>query len=201
MVSLLLVLNILSPIVTHAAEERVYPEVWVNETSNNEYYHYLQSFKLSDSEILELYQRDANRFETKILLPEELANKIGQTIVTPQFQWRFPSHPRVGDKYRDEYNINFKEALERAGIYVGATADFSGLVATISPDVAIRAIAASILAGAIAFKYAQQIYYKYKSSGFKYTGVRGVIVWEYRINNDWALDWQVNPSECVENYY
>lgn len=172
----------------------------IKDISTNEYLHYVESFNFTDEEIINLYQIDAENFGRKIKLPEELANRTGIYYVSPTFK-SFPPNPKEGDKHRISYDVNFQRAMIEAGIISGGVALTADVIATLSPDLVIKAIATVARLGATGVGIASQIYYSWKSDGFRYTGVRGEKVFEYRVTNDGYLDWQYNHHESWESFY
>lgn len=172
----------------------------INKISTNEYLHYLEKFNFTDEEIVNLYQIDADNFEKKIYLPEELAKRTGINYVSPTFK-SFPSHLKEGYKHRISYDVNFQRALLEAGLISGGVVLTAETIALLSPELIIKAIATIARLGATGIGLTTQIYYYWKSDGFRYTGVRGETVFEYRITNDGYLDWQYNHHQSWGNYY
>lgn len=78
-VSILLIFSILIsstlPIITYASNINSLRLEIEENISTNEYLDFLESFGFNDSELIELYQADADNFKTSIKLPEKLSER------------------------------------------------------------------------------------------------------------------------------
>ena len=205
-VSILLIFSILIsstlPIITYASNINSLRLEIEENISTNEYLDFLESFGFNDSELIELYQADADNFKTSIKLPEKLSERTKINRVYPEITFRsFPNNPREGDRYTLNYNIHFERAMIEAGLIYGSVTSASAAIATYSPSVIIKAFATFIGTSASILGVASEIYYYIKSNGLRHTGVRGSKQYVYARNNDGTLEWIFRGGTHIKNYY
>lgn len=160
--------------------------------SSEDFYNQLKDLGFTNEEMLDLYQKEADKLGIELKLPEKLYEFSNINSVKPVLNSRytalreFPSNPRKKQSYTAVCTVDFNEICKYLG-YSGATGAV-WIVGHCTKQQVAKAIiatngfmwvtAATALAGAVFTALAQS-----------HNGFKAKVTWHYTENNDGYLDW------------
>ncbi|RXI46498.1 hypothetical protein DP145_08715 [Clostridium tetani] len=173
--------------------------------SSDEMLVFLRNLGFTDKELIDLYQSDANRFNSKIMLPSGLRQDNRKDYVEPNKKnnnnllFGFPSNPREGQKHIESYNINFANLASDLGYAGGGIAGACTFIAKLTPSAVLKAVIKSV--GVIVGSALGVAAWISHLRSNVHTGVRGKSEFVYGRTNDLYLDWIYIQGTRTRIYY